>query len=211
MVQSLVLLAFLPYLDLVALQKKLSNVISNSLIRQFDMSNYRLNGRNCFDNFTPNLSNHHNLCDKGWCFQNVSPLFLLYFSMRAFQRVKNHFIWRRFDLANHILNIRNPQSGSSTLTILKVHLFEIVISYGNVFTIFLHSIQISMVCSIQFKNFESFMFSLIPMTTFCCSHYYKNMVSMPLILQLQWFVKVHHTCPYWLIKYNFHKPKNRCI
>jgi len=65
MVQSLVLLAFLPYLDLVALQKKLSNVISNSLIRQFDMSNYRLNGRNCFDNFTPNLSNHHNLCDKG--------------------------------------------------------------------------------------------------------------------------------------------------
>lgn len=53
--------------------KRLSNVTSNSLIRRFDTSNYHLNDWNCFDDFIPNLSNHHKLCDKGLCFQNVKP------------------------------------------------------------------------------------------------------------------------------------------
>ncbi len=146
-----------------------------------DTSNYHLNGWNCFDNFTPNLSNHHNLCDKGLCFQNVNPLFVVFFNESFPMSLKS---W--FDLANHILNIHDPQSGSSTWTILKVHLFDSHILPLHM-EMCLHSFALIPNLNGLFNSIlklESFMFSLIPIVTFCCSHYYKNTVSMPLIIQL---------------------------
>jgi hypothetical protein len=120
-------------------------------------------------------------------FSKCKALFLLHFSMRAFQQVKNHFIWRRFDFTNHILNIHNPQSGSSTWTSLKVHLFDSHILPLHM-EMCLHSFALIPNLNGLFNSIlklESFMFSLIPTMTFCCLHYYKNMASMPLIIQLQ--------------------------
>ncbi len=140
--------------------KKLSNLISNSLIKQFDASNYHLNGWNCFHNFSFNLSNHHNFCDKGLCFQNVSPLCIVFFNESFPTSSKSFYlkeIWFCKSHSKHMqppkwkFNFDNPKSSF-------VWFSQTATSYGNVFTFFCTHSKSWWFVQFNFKTWKFYVF-----------------------------------------------------
>jgi len=93
--------------------KELSNGVSHSICKHWDRVDSRLFVVGSqIDNLTPGLSFDHNLCCRcpnGSC----EAIFDIYTS-RPFQRYKEHFKARCFDLCNRVLKLRESQRTPSS-------------------------------------------------------------------------------------------------